>query len=74
MLFCFTGKCSWLAVVALQRADPAQKKIMEVRDKIPGLFCLCPVFLFMLGYFCFRNVMGPPKLKMWLESRTSLKS
>lgn len=23
------GKCSWLAVVALQRASPAQKKIME---------------------------------------------
>lgn len=24
------GKCSWLAVVALQRATPEQKKIMEV--------------------------------------------
>lgn len=24
------GKCSWLAVVALQRASSAQKKIMEV--------------------------------------------
>lgn len=24
------GKCSWLAVVALQRATPAQRQIMEV--------------------------------------------
>jgi Geranylgeranyl pyrophosphate synthase len=24
------GKCSWLAVVALQRATPAQRKLMEV--------------------------------------------
>lgn len=24
------GKCSWLCVVALQRASPSQKKILEV--------------------------------------------
>lgn len=27
------GKCTWLAVVALQRATPEQKKIMEVMLK-----------------------------------------
>lgn len=26
------GKCSWLAVVALQRATPAQKKILHVSE------------------------------------------
>jgi len=26
-----TGRCTWLAVVALQRATPAQKKLMQVR-------------------------------------------
>lgn len=30
------GKCSWLAVVALQRMNPAQKKLMEKHYGKPG--------------------------------------
>lgn len=30
------GKCSWLAVVALQRMNPSQKKIMEKYYGRPG--------------------------------------
>lgn len=30
------GKCSWLAVVALQRMNPSQKKIMEKYYGTPG--------------------------------------
>ena len=27
------GKCSWLVVVALQRATPAQRKVLEVHER-----------------------------------------
>lgn len=30
------GKCSWLAVVALQRANPSQRKVMEQYYGKPG--------------------------------------
>lgn len=32
------GKCSWLAVVALQRATPAQKEILMVCNKSSSIF------------------------------------
>lgn len=38
------GKCSWLAVVALQRATPAQRKILDVRLKNSSTIFATDVF------------------------------
>lgn len=48
------GKCTWLAVVALQRAAPAQRKIFEVRLKLssshlPEKPCL---HIFCFDFYC----------------------
>ena len=32
------GKCSWLVVVALQRATPAQRKILEVTSDLIHIY------------------------------------
>lgn len=45
------GKCTWLAVVALQRVTPEQRKILEVSINFTKLFSCGTLYSVYLDFF-----------------------
>lgn len=49
------GKCTWLAVVALQRASPEQKALLTVRLNIISILHVVSLTLILVLLFPFLN-------------------